>query len=188
MTLGSSLARIALVVIFATTLAACAGGTSSGSHSPSTGTSGGISAPSPKASQQPDSPLTMAELTEATLKPGQKCRPDRARHRLCAHDGKQAYTLNQESAHALVVRAAKAVRPSESKDWAVMITLDARSTKLLSRESSKLVGTDTKLGLIDGAGDLLVAATVSSPISVGQVQLSGNYTKTKAEALAESLS
>lgn len=126
--------------------------------------------------------LRMAELRELA---GKDCADDN--ELVCTPDGKRAFRIAPHDIHPLTVKKARAGKPVGSKRWVVDVQVDKAGTALLRKETRKLTGSRTELGVLNADDAVLVAATVTAPISGGQLELGGDYTRAQAEAIADEL-
>jgi preprotein translocase subunit SecD len=96
------------------------------------------------------------------------------------------YTVGKVELDGSHVSEVKVVQSLDHPGWYIALTLDgqgARAFATLTTQLAALQPPKNQLAIVVG-GQVAAAPTVTSAITGGHVQISGNYTKKDAEALA----
>jgi preprotein translocase subunit SecD len=96
------------------------------------------------------------------------------------------YTVGKVELDGSHVSEVKVVQSLDHPGWYIAMTLDeqgARAFATLTTQLAALQPPKNQLAIVVG-GQVATAPTVTSAITGGKVQISGNYTKKDAEALA----
>ena len=96
------------------------------------------------------------------------------------------YTVGKVELDGSHVSEVKAAQSPDQPGWYITLTLDEQGARLFAALTTQLAALQppkNQLAIVVG-GQVAAAPTVTSAITAGKVQISGNYTKKDAEALA----
>ncbi|KXP04997.1 hypothetical protein AXK60_12560 [Tsukamurella pseudospumae] len=144
------------------------------------GTAAGDPAPAPQVPQ-------IRLVTNATPTTPNQCPsgvPDGAvAARMCNSAGDTLYELQPSVTHSPVKRASAGV-PQNQGQWVVNVELSDADAKAFTELTARNVGKQVAIAL---GGRVLSAPAINSPITGGQVQLSGGFDENSAKDLAHRL-
>jgi preprotein translocase subunit SecD len=104
---------------------------------------------------------------------------------VCDSDGMR-YAVGEVELDGSHVSEVKAAQSPDQPGWYITLTLDEQGSRVfaaLTTQLATLQPPKNQLAIVVG-GQVAAAPTVTSAITAGKVQISGNYTQKDAEALA----
>ncbi|MCW2759150.1 MAG: hypothetical protein JWO46_2896 [Nocardioidaceae bacterium] len=194
------------LLVLALSVSACGGGgrdaadKKSASPSATASTTTSASA-SPRPSGQPTgtvpgqpAPLPAGSKVALELTPADQarvpkggCRPDRSAGLVCSADKKKGYRFQPQSVRRAGVSAVGA-RKLDAGGWAVDITLGPAGTKALAAVTREAAKTrQLVVVMLPRNHRVLLAAQVASPITGGNLQVSGNFTEARAQRIVKQI-
>lgn len=102
----------------------------------------------------------------------------------CSSDGKTKYLLGPTAVAGRDISSAKSSQADNL--WQVEVTLDSKGAKQFADLTSSVAGTGKLIAIAVG-GTVISAPQVQAPIMDGQVQITGQFDRAKADELAAAL-
>lgn len=103
----------------------------------------------------------------------------------CQNDNSQKYILDATAVSGTSVTSASAA-PGQAGKWLVTMSFNSQGTAQFSQLTSRLADSNGQVAItVDGA--VYEAPTIQSPITDGQLQITGNFDQDTAQGLAVTL-